>query len=57
MGTGSDGVISDQLAAHDRFRRSVWAVEHGNGRKGSALVRAVQRRVGANVDGDWGENT
>lgn len=55
MGTEVDGVISGQMRDHDRYRRNVWAVDHGNG--GSQLVRAVQRRVGAWVDGDWGEQT
>ena len=57
LDTGADGIISDQLADHDRYRRNVWAIEHGNGMKGSALVREVQERVGAHVDGDWGQNT
>lgn len=52
-----DGVISDQLAHQDKYRRNVWAVEHGSGIYGSALVRAVQRRVGAQADGIWGEDT
>lgn len=55
LGTGTDGVISGQLAGHDRYRRNVWAVEHGT--VGSPLVRKVQGIVGAHVDGDWGENT
>lgn len=57
MGTPADGCISDQLAAHDRYRRNVWAVEHGPGHDGSSLVWAVQRRIGAHRDGLWGEDT
>lgn len=57
MGTLADGVISDQLSSQDRYRRNVWAVEHGPGKQGSSLVWAVQERVGANRDGLWGENT
>lgn len=57
MGTPVDGEISDQYAENDRWHRNVWAVEHGRGYYGSALVRAVQRRVGAEADGQWGEDT
>ena len=57
LGTYADGVLSDQLASHDRYRRNVWAIEHGAGHDGSACVRALQERIGAHVDGDWGEET
>lgn len=55
LGTYVDGCISGQRSANDRYRRNVWAVEHGT--DGSPLVRAVQRRVGAEDDGHWGEQT
>lgn len=50
-----DGVISGQQKEHDRYRRSVYAISYGGA--GSALVLKVQKRVGANVDGDWGKDT
>lgn len=57
LGTGTDGIISDQRHDHDKYRRNVWSIEHGSGYAGSDLVRKVQRITGAIVDGDWGENT
>lgn len=57
LGTPVDGEISDQYAENDLYRRNVWAVEYGAGYYGSALVRAIQRRVGSDVDGQWGEDT
>lgn len=66
MGTGSDGVVSDQLRCHDQYRRNVWSVDHyaldyvDDHYEGSALVREVQVRcglTGAMVDGDWGMET
>ena len=53
--TPVDGVISGQRSANDRYRRNVWAVEHGT--SGSPMVAELQRRVGAGVDGHWGEDT
>ena len=66
MGTEVDGVVSEQLEGHDRYRRNVWSVDHyplphaGNDYDGSQLVRAVQSACGLTgwmVDGDWGELT
>lgn len=55
--TPVDGVISDQYEENDKYRRNVWSVEHGQGYYGSALVKAIQRRVGTEVDDQWGEDT
>ena len=52
--TPEDGVISGQNSYGDRYRPNV-TVMHGSG--GSQLVVALQRKVKANVDGLWGENT
>lgn len=63
MGTDADGVLSDQLWSHDKFRANVSAVEHywldhaDYAYQGSSLVKAVQRFVGVTADGDWGYNT
>lgn len=65
LGTGADGIISDQPEANDRWHRNVWAVEHGEGYSGSELVRAVQWFLSGKgyyigedgVDGLWGEYT
>ena len=63
MGTPNDGVISDQLWDHDQYRANVSAIEHYYldyqdwGYQGSSLVKAVQRKVGVDDDGDWGYNT
>lgn len=57
LATPVDGEVSDQYAENDRYRRNVWAIAHGGGYYGSALVRAIQRRVGADPDGQWGEDT
>lgn len=55
IGRMVDGVISGQQKEHDRYRRSVYAVEYGGA--GSALILKVQKRVGAHIDGDWGQDT
>jgi peptidoglycan hydrolase-like protein with peptidoglycan-binding domain len=63
MGLEPDGVLSDQLWPHDRYRRAVTAIEHYHldyadyAYGGSSLVRAVQAKVGVPVDGDWGAQT
>lgn len=63
LGTTPDGVISDQLWPHDQYRANVYAIEHYHldyadyAYQGSALVKAIQRRVGVTADGDWGYNT
>ena len=62
VGTPVDGSIWDQPADNDRWRRNVWAVEHGRGNEGSALVRAVQWTLASKgydlgpdgIDGIWG---
>ena len=63
MGTDPDGVVSNQLWHNDQYRRCVWAIDHYHldyqdyAYQGSSLVRAVQRRLGIGVDGDWGPGT
>lgn len=54
-GTKADGVISGQSHAGDKYRSNVTSCKYGNG--GSLLVRHVQRKVGAGVDGYWGKET
>src|SRR5690625_3343707 len=55
LGTPADGIISNQL------RNNVTTALYGNtvrfGRGGSPLVRAVQRKIGAQVDGYLGPDT
>ena len=55
LGTEVDGVISGQVYdSRDYF----WAMNAVTfERSGSALVRAIQRKVGADVDGYWGPAT
>lgn len=57
MGTYQDGVISGQSGTlkkyHLRFTSN--CIEYGSG--GSALIRAVQKAVGADVDGQMGPQT
>lgn len=65
MGTEADGYISDQPEHLDKWRRNVWAVEHGEGKLGSSLVREVQWYLSGSgyyigpegPDGIWGEYT
>ena len=56
LGTYADGVISGQIADAYQYRRNVYSVEHDGG-SGSPMVEALQRRVGAGVDGLWGRET
>lgn len=56
LGTSADGCISNQLAANDKYRSNVLNVDHGGG-AGSALVYAIQRKVGTFADGHWGMAT
>lgn len=56
LGTYADGVISGQLDNSYQYRRNVYSIEHNSG-SGSALVEAIQRRVGVEVDGLWGRDT
>lgn len=55
LGTYQDGYISGQTYGGDVYRQRVSAVEHGSG--GSTMVRALQRLIGAGVDGYWGCET
>lgn len=56
MKTTADGEISGQVASNHRYYPSVNAVVFDGG-SGSELVRAVQRKVKASVDGIWGMET
>jgi len=54
-GTYADGVISGQSHSGDKYRSNVTSCQYkGNG---SQLIRHVQARVGASVDGYWGSET
>ena len=57
MGTYPDGEISGQSRTlkkyHLRFTSN--AIEYGSG--GSSLIRAVQKAVGAEIDGQMGAQT
>lgn len=60
MGTYADGVITGQLASEYKWRHNVYSIEHNYDERdedlrGSALVKAVQGKVGASVDGLWGQ--
>ena len=55
LGTPEDGWISGQRECNEEnfWGMSNVSIEDG----GSQLVEAIQRKVGANVDGDWGPET
>lgn len=55
LGTKVDGYISGQSKSDAKFVESVRAIQYGSG--GSDLVRAMQRKIGAGVDGYWGYQT
>ena len=55
LGTVVDGVISGQLYANYQYFRGMNSVTWE--RTGSQLVKAIQRKVGAKVDGYWGPAT
>lgn len=55
MGTYVDGIISGQSEYDRPYMPAVYAVEYDEG--GSQLVQAIQRVVGATIDGYMGENT
>ena len=55
MGVGQDGVISGQSLYNKRRHVRINAIRYGWG--GSNLVRAIQRKVGANQDGHLGPDT
>lgn len=56
LGVWADGIISCQDERNWEHRTGILAVEHEDG-DGSPTVRELQRRVGARVDGYWGEET
>lgn len=58
-GTPVDGVVSSQASPDKKYvpsRTSAWQYVAANW-YGSNLVEAVQKKVGAKVDGLWGEDT
>lgn len=55
MGTTADGIISGQSEFDRPYLPAIYAIEYNDG--GSQLVRAVQRAVGAAIDGYMGPNT
>lgn len=55
LGTYEDGVISGQWYGNKDYLWGMESVEWGA--QGSPMVRAMQEKVGAYVDGIWGENT
>ena len=55
MGTHEDGVISGQSWADADYHWAISAVQYDE--MGSQCVMAIQRMVGANVDGKWGPET
>lgn len=55
LGTTVDGFISGQSRDDADAVPAVRAIQYGNG--GSQLVRAMQRKAGASVDGYWGYET
>lgn len=58
LGKFEDGVISGQLAANQKYRKALTAVENGGG--GSATVKALQKWLGMPAngrDGLWGHDT
>jgi len=55
LGTYEDGVVSGQWVGH---RQHIWAIESVTWEgSGSQMVKALQKRVGASVDGLWGRET
>lgn len=56
LGTVQDGIISDQV--HNQATDAIVSgVEFGNGNKGSLVIKAVQKKVGAKQDGLLGPKT
>lgn len=57
MGTYVDGVVSDQWKPNAKYFPALTAVEFGDADEGSALVKAIQKVVGATQDGILGPKT
>jgi len=55
MGTLVDGIISGQSTVNKKRHQASTAIRYGSG--GSSLVRAVQKKLGKNVDGQLEVNT
>lgn len=58
FGTTCDGVISNQPMTNKKYlpnaSTSTWQFKHSGYRGGSSLIKAIQRRIGASVDGYFG---
>lgn len=61
FGTSVDGVVSNQPMANKRYLPNCsaysWQFKYSGYKSGSELIRAIQRRIGADVDGFCGKNT
>jgi hypothetical protein len=55
FGTPEDGEISGQYPSNYRYHSGMSNVSYGSG--GSQLVVAMQKRIGADPDGEWGPDT
>jgi peptidoglycan hydrolase-like protein with peptidoglycan-binding domain len=61
LGTPVDGIVSKQIKSCQKYLQncltSSWEFKTSNYAGGSAMVKAIQRLVGAGVDGHAGKNT
>ena len=55
LGTYADGIVSGQIRRNYEYFENVVSVSFGG--EGSAMVKAMQAKVGAEVDGYWGSAT
>lgn len=55
FGTVEDGVISGQNLEDNDYHCGMSNIDYNS--EGSQMVEALQRKIGANVDGYWGEET
>lgn len=55
LGTYEDGIISGQCMENRPYHKGMTNVVYS--REGSAMVKALQKKVGAGVDGHWGKET
>lgn len=55
LGTNEDGRISGQYASNNQYHWAMCNIDYNHG--GSDVVRAMQKKIGAEVDGQWGPDT
>lgn len=55
LGTFEDGVVSGQRMENRSAHRGMTNVQYD--RDGSSMVRALQKKIGADIDGHWGQQT